>query len=81
MINKLMRKFFASYIDRIVNATIERCAQVCEMNSVENELFYMKLHDISTHPDTDFGVLKYIACSGQAGRDADEIRRLKNGEE
>ena len=79
MIDRLMRRFFNWYITEIVNATIERCAQTCEQNSIESDRMYWMLREIASYPDEDIGVLKYACYAGQSGRDATDIRKLKNG--
>ncbi len=77
-INWIMEKFLGWYIRHIVDATIERCANVCEMNHYTAEEMYWSLREIASYPDSDMGVLKYACYSGQAARDADNIRKLKS---
>jgi hypothetical protein len=74
MIDGLMRFFFGWYINRI----IERCARVCEKNSVEADEYYRTIREVASSPDSDFGVLKYVCYAGQASRDAYDIRTLTN---
>jgi hypothetical protein len=74
MIDGLMWFFFGWYFNRIV----ERCAKVCDKNSREADDFYDVMREIASDPDRDMGALKYVCYSGQAARDAYDIRKLKN---
>lgn len=64
------------YIKSVVNDTIERCAALCDKNAKEADDMYWVLKAIASD-ENDFGVLKFAAWSGQAGRDANAIRGLK----
>ncbi len=79
LIDAIMNRLFRQYEKGIVNKTIERCAQVCDKNAKDADEMYYLLHGLVSHPDTDMGVLKYACYNGQAGRDANDIRKLRHG--
>lgn len=61
-----------------VSSTIDRCAKICDKNAADADKMYYIMREIASHPNEDIGVLKYACYNGQAGRDANDIRKLKN---